>query len=78
MNTTKLLDVLRQNARLSNAEIAVMLGETEQAVANEIARLEREGIIIGYSAIIDEEKADDVHYTLQQTRRDPKDTKKWF
>ena len=59
MNTTKLLDVLRQNARLSNAEIAVMLGETEQAVADEIARLEREGIIMGYSAIIDEEKADD-------------------
>ena len=26
----------------------------------------------------DEKKADDVHYTLQQTRRDPKDTKKWF
>ncbi|MBP1563866.1 MAG: Lrp/AsnC family transcriptional regulator [Oscillospiraceae bacterium] len=59
MNTTKLLDVLRQNARLSNSEIAAMLGETEQAVADEITRLEREGIIMGYSAIIDEEKADD-------------------
>ena len=59
MNTTKLLDVLRQNARLSDSEIAAMLGETEKAVADEIARLEREGIIIGYSAIIDEEKADD-------------------
>ena len=59
MNTTKLLDVLRQNARLSNSDIAVMLGETETAVADEIARLEREGIIMGYSAIIDEEKADD-------------------
>lgn len=59
MNTTKLLDVLRQNARLSDSEIAAMLGETEKAVADEIARLEREGIIMGYSAIIDEEKADD-------------------
>ncbi|MGN0670981.1 MAG: Lrp/AsnC family transcriptional regulator [Oscillospiraceae bacterium] len=59
MNTTKLLDVLRQNARLSNSEIAAMLGESEQAVADEITRLEREGIIMGYSAIIDEEKADD-------------------
>lgn len=59
MNTTKLLDVLRQNARLSNSEIAAMLDETEQAVADEITRLEREGIIMGYSAIIDEEKADD-------------------
>ena len=59
MNTTKLLDVLRQNARLSNSEIAAMLGESEKAVADEISRLEREGIIMGYSAIIDEEKADD-------------------
>lgn len=59
MNTTKLLDVLRQNARLSDSEIAAMLGETEKAVADEISRLEREGIIMGYSAIIDEEKADD-------------------
>ncbi|HCD70004.1 MAG TPA: AsnC family transcriptional regulator [Ruminococcaceae bacterium] len=59
MNKTKLLDVLRQNARLSNAEIAAMLGEAESDVAAEIARLEHEGIIMGYAAIIDEEKADD-------------------
>lgn len=59
MNKTKLLDVLRQNARLSNSEIAAMLGESEADVAAEIARLEHEGIIMGYAAIIDEEKADD-------------------
>ncbi len=59
MNTNKLLDLLRQNARLSNAELGVMLGETEKSVADEISRLEREGIIMGYSAIIDEEKADE-------------------
>ena len=57
--TDKLLDLLRQNARLSNAELAAMLGESESAVADEIARLEREGFIMGYSAIIDEEKADE-------------------
>lgn len=59
MNTNKLLDLLRRNARLSNAELGVMLGETEKSVADEISRLEREGIIMGYSAIIDEEKADE-------------------
>lgn len=59
MNRTKLLDVLRQNARLTNTEIAAMLGEKESDVAAEIARLEHEGIIMGYAAIIDEEKADD-------------------
>ena len=53
MNTNKLLDLLRRNARFSNAELAVMLGETESAVAAEISRLEREGIIMGYSAIIE-------------------------
>ncbi len=59
MNTSKLLDLLRQNARLSNAELAVMLGESEADVKAQIAALEREGIIMGYSAIINEEKADE-------------------
>lgn len=59
MNANKLLDLLRRNARLSNAELGAMLGESESAVAAEISRLEREGIIMGYSAIIDEEKADE-------------------
>ncbi len=59
MDKNKLLDLLRQNARLSNAEIAAMTGETEENVANGIKALEDEGYIIGYSAIIDEEKADD-------------------
>lgn len=59
MDKNKLLDLLRQNARLSNAEIAAMTGETEENVAKGIKALEDEGYIIGYSAIIDEEKADD-------------------
>ncbi len=59
MNTAKLLDLLRQNARLSDAELAVMLGESESDVKAQIAALEREGIIMGYSAIINEEKADE-------------------
>lgn len=63
MNTTKLLDLLRENARLTNAQLATMLGTTEAEVAAEIARLEADGIIIGYSAIIDEEKADETRVT---------------
>ncbi len=59
MNTSKLLDLLRQNARLSNAELAVMLGESEAEVKSQIDALEREGIIMGYSAIVNEEKADE-------------------
>lgn len=59
VNQKKLLDVLRQDARLSNAEIAVMLGSDESEVAKAIKELEENGIIMGYSAIINEEKADE-------------------
>lgn len=59
MNTNKLLDLLRQNARLSNSELAAMLGETEESVESGIKRLERDGIIMGYSAIINEEKVNE-------------------
>ena len=55
----KLLDLLKQNARLSNAELAAMLGISEQEVVSGIKQLEQDGIIIGYSAIVNEEKADD-------------------
>ena len=59
INQKKLLDVLRQDARLANAEIAVMLGSDESEVAKAIEELEENGIIMGYSAIINEEKADE-------------------
>ena len=54
----KLLALLKQNARLSNAELSTMLGISEQEVAG-IKELEASGIIIGYAAIVNEEKADD-------------------
>ena len=52
----KLVKLLRENARLSNDELAVMLGITEKEVAEKIAQLEKDGTIIGYSAIINEEE----------------------
>lgn len=54
----KLISLLKANARMSNAELAVMLGKTEQEVADEICRLESDGIIKGYSAIVDENAYD--------------------
>jgi DNA-binding Lrp family transcriptional regulator len=56
--TAKLVKLLRENARLTDAELAAMLDIPEKEVAGEIARLEREGIIAGYTAIINEEKFD--------------------
>lgn len=49
-----LIKLLRTNARLSNAELAVMLDKTEEQIAKEIDKLECDGIIKGYSAIVDE------------------------
>ena len=53
----KLLALLEQNARLTNAQLAVMTGKTEEEVAAELAKLEADGIIHGYQALIDWEKA---------------------
>jgi len=52
----KLIDLLRDNARLSNSELAVMLGISESDVEAQIAGLEKDGVICGYKAIINGEK----------------------
>lgn len=51
-----LVDLLRENARLTNKDLAIMLGKTPEEIEKEIAELENDGLIIGYSAIIDEER----------------------
>ena len=53
-----LLHLLKQNARLSNEQLAVMLGSTPEAVAAEITQLEQDGVIKGYSLVLNEELAD--------------------
>jgi DNA-binding Lrp family transcriptional regulator len=53
-----LLKLLKTNARLSLSELAVMLGCGEKEIGEQISRYETEGIIKGYSAIIDEAAAD--------------------
>jgi DNA-binding Lrp family transcriptional regulator len=62
MNTndirSKILHILRTNARLTDEQIAAMLGITAEQVKAEISALEAEGIIIGFSAIINEEQYD--------------------
>ncbi|MDR2559352.1 MAG: Lrp/AsnC family transcriptional regulator [Oscillospiraceae bacterium] len=55
---SKILHILRGNARLTDEQIAAMLGVTAGEVSAEIAALEAEGILIGFSAIINEEKYD--------------------
>ncbi len=54
----QLIQLLKSNARMTNAELAVMLGKTEQQVAEDIEKFEKDGIIKGYTAIIDESAFD--------------------
>ncbi|MEM7387010.1 MAG: Lrp/AsnC family transcriptional regulator [Verrucomicrobiota bacterium] len=53
--TDELLTLLRENARQSNGELAELLGLAPDDVASAIARLEEDGAILGYSAVIDPE-----------------------
>lgn len=54
----KLVDLLRENARLSDAQLAVMLGISAEEAAKRVKKLEEDGTVIGYSAIINEEEFD--------------------
>lgn len=49
-----LIRILHENARLSNKEIAERLGTSEKKVVGMIAELEKQSVIKGYQAIIDE------------------------
>lgn len=53
-----LIKLLKGNARLSNEQLAVMLGVTHEEVAARIADYEKRGVIKGYSVILNEELAD--------------------
>ena len=56
---TKLLKLLSKDSRTSVADLAVMLGMTEDAVRAEIDEMERAGIIRGYKTVVDWERLDD-------------------
>ena len=54
----KLVELLRKNSRLTNEELAVMLGKSPDEIEREISALENDGLVIGYSAVINEEEVD--------------------
>jgi len=53
----ELLKVIEQNGRIDLKELAVLLGVEEADVVSELAALEAEGIICGYHALVNWEKA---------------------
>ena len=48
----KILAVIEKNSRIDLKELAILLGENEVNVANEISNMEKEGIICGYHTLI--------------------------
>ena len=53
-----ILKLLNKNGRMSHADIATATGTSEAEVTAEVKRLEEEGLIRGYKAVIDWEKTD--------------------
>lgn len=52
----KILSVIEKNSRINIEELAILLGEDETAIANEIADMEKEGVICGYHTLINWDK----------------------
>lgn len=73
---TEILKLLENDARLTPAQLAIMLDGDAQAIAKELEEYEANGTILGYKAIVDWEKTDcesvtamiDVKLTPQRER----------
>lgn len=52
----KILSIIEKNSRIDLRELAILLGEQETDVINEMEQMEKEGIICGYHTLIDWEK----------------------
>lgn len=52
----QILSIIEKNSRVDIKELAVILGMPEIDVANELKKMEEEGVICGYHTLIDWEK----------------------
>jgi hypothetical protein len=52
----KIIAALQENGRLSNIDVAQRIGLSHSSCSRRIARLEREGVIVGYRALTDRQK----------------------
>ena len=56
---SKILEILENDARISPSDIAVMVGESEKKVNEEIHKMEQEGVILGYRTMVNPERAEE-------------------
>lgn len=52
----QILQIIEKNSRVDIGELAVILGAEEIVIANELKKMEEEGVICGYHTLIDWEK----------------------
>lgn len=52
----RILGALQENGRLSNVDVAERVGLSHSSCSRRIARLERDGVILGYRALTDRQK----------------------
>src|SRR5438045_2960836 len=69
-----LLDRLRENARAPVAELARMLGLSRTTIQSRLARLERNGVITGYSVKLSDAAQGGLVHALVLLAVDPKQT----
>ena len=60
---SKILDLLKEDARLSPAKIATMLGAEEAEVSAAIEEMEKDHVIVKYAAVVNWSKVDDEKVT---------------
>lgn len=62
-----IIKILQQNARISDKTLGEMLGISAEEAAAEIEKLEKNGVIKGYSVIVDDDLYDKsaVHATIE-------------
>ncbi len=69
----KLLSLLKENARYSVKELSVLLNQSEDVVEAAIKAYETQGVLKGYTTIIDESKIDEAPvYALIELKVAPK------
>lgn len=54
----KILRAIDKNSKISAADLAIMLGTTEEEVATEIKKMEEEAVICGYPTLINWDKVE--------------------
>lgn len=68
----KLLKILKDNARLTNKELSILLDRDEELVDKQIKELEKNGVIKGYKALINEQKVNAGVSALIELKVSPK------